>query len=166
MCERSLTIASPTAVTIRANRLRGCIMIVRTGVRGLVLVTRCLLLAVAGATAQAASGPKRGATYTGKAGGETVSFTVSGNGKKVLNFTTRLGYNGKCGQGGGPTFSVRAASLTLARSGRFKGSTTGTFPGGHFAPVQIAIKGTIRGKQASGTVEEPAALHCTEGPNK
>src|SRR5690349_20463029 len=68
------------------------------------------VFALLGVSAAAANGPVKGATYAGGAGrepgtfraGEAVTFRVARNGTHVLNFTTKLGYNGKCGQGGGP----------------------------------------------------------------
>jgi hypothetical protein len=128
-------------------------------------VAAALVFAVSLAGVAAATGPARGRTYKGTTtpGGQAVSFKVSSSGKSVVNFTTTLGYDGKCGQGGGPAYNVRAASIPLHRDGTFKGSGTGTL--GPLKPVRITVSGTIKGRRASGIVEEPAAFHCNTGPH-
>jgi hypothetical protein len=104
---------------------------------------------------------KKGATYRGATSEhETVTFKVSSNGRNVLGFTTRLGYNGKCGEGGGPSYAIHAASIKLRRDGRFQATTTGTL-GPNVATVTII--GRISGKKAGGVVEK-AGLRCSAGP--
>jgi hypothetical protein len=123
------------------------------------------------AVVAARSRPVKGGTYRGKATlkgatrtieGPAVTFKVSRNGKKILNFTSTLGYDGKCGQGGGPAYAVRAQSIPLARNGGFKGHATGTL--GTLHPVTIDVSGRIQGRTAHGTIVEPKAL-CVGAPN-
>jgi hypothetical protein len=122
-------------------------------------VLPCALLILA-AAAGAARAPTKGATYSGMTsppGASAVTFKVSANGKQVLNFATYLGYDGKCGQGGGPTYKVKARSLAL-HGGRFAGTAKGTL--GTIKPVTVKISGRIAGPNASGSVVEPAGFRC------
>ncbi|HVR06027.1 MAG TPA: hypothetical protein VMS02_08290 [Solirubrobacteraceae bacterium] len=119
----------------------------------------CALLILA-AAAVAAKAPIKGASYRGMTsppGASSVTFKVSANGKQVLNFTTHLGYNGKCGQGGGPTYEVKAHVLAL-HGGRFAGTAKGTL--GTIKPVTVKISGRIAAGNASGSVVEPAGFRC------
>jgi hypothetical protein len=116
--------------------------------------------AIAAASAVAAGGPVKGATYKGrlvqKNGSEPVSFKVARDGKHVLQFTTRLGYNGNCGQGGGPSYEVHVPSIGLSHSGAFKTTTLVKLGGFH---ATLLISARINGRTASGVVEEPK-VHC------
>jgi hypothetical protein len=123
------------------------------------------LLAALVTAAVAVAAPVRNGTYRGlTARGANVTFKVSANGKKVLGFTTILGYDGKCGQGGGPAWTVKVSSMALKSNGGFSGTGSGTLS--VLKPVTIKVAGRIKGRNASGTVEEPAAFHCQTGPNK
>lgn len=96
---------------------------------------------------------------TAKPGEVPVTFMVSANGKKILNFSTTLGYNGKCGQGGGPGYEVKVASMAITAKGSFSASVTGTFPVGaaKVKPIKVKVSGHISGSSASGTVFKPGA---------
>jgi hypothetical protein len=121
-------------------------------------------VALFGAGAQAA-GPAKGATYrgaTGKPGNNPISFKVARDGRHVTGLSTHLGYDGKCGQGGGPNFEVRASSITLKGNGRFSRVVTATL--GPFK-VKIQIAGRIKGRKATGTIEEVPANTCKGPPN-
>jgi hypothetical protein len=114
----------------------------------------------------AGSAPARGATYSGTTSRpeeNEVSFRVASNAKRLLDFATRLGYNGKCGQGGGPNFVVRLDSMSLRRDGSFSGETTATL--GQFKAT-IEISGRITGRSASGSVERTPATRCVGPPNE
>jgi hypothetical protein len=125
----------------------------------------CALLACAAAGAWAAevhhgkhgahvqSGSYEGTT--GKTGGASVTFTVAANGKRILGFSTSLGYNGKCGQGGGPGFEIKVASMAISKKGAFSAKTTGTFPAAGVKSIKVSVSGHISGSKASGTVLEP-----------
>ena len=118
--------------------------------------------ALALAIAAYAAAPLKNATYKGTTSEHgAVSFKVSANGKKLLNFTGAIGYNGKCGQGGGPGY-VFNASIAIGRAGRFSGVTEGRLS--TIKPVQLKISGAINGHSASGTIEKPG-LRCKSGPH-
>jgi hypothetical protein len=119
-------------------------------------------LALAGA---AVGGTVKKGNYRGTTSERgAVSFKVSSNGKRVLAFTTAIGYNGKCGQGGGPAFTVTVPSMKLRSDGRFSGVGLGTLS--TLKPVVIKVNGRIKGRKATGYVEDPSAVHCASGPNK
>jgi hypothetical protein len=121
-------------------------------------------LALALLAASALAGVKKGATYRGTTSEQrqAVSFKVSSNGRKILNFVTRLGYNGKCGQGGGPSYEVHVPSMSITSGGSFKGKVAVSL-----GPSQasVSVSGRIKGSKAGGVVEDPAALRCTSQPN-
>jgi hypothetical protein len=100
-------------------------------------------------------------SYSGKTSesGE-IAFTVSSNGKKILSFSTSLGYDGKCGQGGGPGYEVKVASMAITAKGSFSASVMGTFPvaSAKVKPIKVKVSGHISGGSASGMVFKPGAL--------
>jgi len=122
-----------------------------------------LLLLVANATAVAS--PKalvKSAAYKGTNSERgPVTFEVSKNGRRIQAFTTELGYNGKCGQGGGPGYEIKVASIAIGDGGKFAASTKGRFPGAGVKPVTVKIKGRIVGARASGSVREPGNTCAT-----
>jgi hypothetical protein len=126
--------------------------------RSLMPVLACALLA--GATSALAAnshGPVAGATYRGTTSeGGAVTFKLSKNGKRIQGFQTGLGYDGKCGQGGGPGFEIKAGSITIGAGGRFAASARGTFPGAGVKPITVKISGRISGASASGSVRNPS----------
>lgn len=82
-----------------------------------------LVAATTGAAAALAAKPIRGATYSGRISHASnvtypISFKVSGNGKRVGNFTLLSGYPVYC-QGGG-FGTVQPASGTITKHGTFK----------------------------------------------
>jgi len=126
----------------------------------LLSATLCALLALASvALARPARGPYTGTTSESIA----ITFKVSHNRKHVLNLSTEIGYNGKCGQGGGPGFKVTARSLTLKRNGTFSGTGTGAPPVSFVKAIKVQITGKIRGRTATGNIEESPATHCGPG---
>jgi hypothetical protein len=125
------------------------------------LLPVCLLFA--GATGALAASHSKHATpgsysgVTSKPGGVPVTFTVSANGKKVLSFSTQLGYDGKCGQGGGPGYEVKVKSMAITANGAFSATVKGTFPvaAAKVKPVKVKVSGHISGGAASGVVFVP-----------
>ncbi|HEU0249996.1 MAG TPA: hypothetical protein VFR48_04655 [Solirubrobacteraceae bacterium] len=118
------------------------------------------LLAFAAAGTAVAKAPTKG-NYQGLTSEKiAVTFEVSAGGKNILNFTTALGYNGKCGQGGGPGFEIKVKAIRVSH-GKFSATTKGTL---HAAvvvkPIDVKISGHISGKKATGTVAQ------TGGKNK
>lgn len=120
------------------------------------------LLAFGAADTAVAKAPTKG-NYQGLTSENiAVSFKVPAGGKSILNFTTALGYNGKCGQGGGPGFEINVKSIRVSH-GKFSATTKGTL---HAAvgvkPINVKISGHISGKKASGTVAETGGKNqCT-----
>src|ERR1700733_7584301 len=70
--------------------------------------------------------PVKGASYSGSTTEHTpVTFMVSASGKAIKHFASALGYNGACGQGGGPGYQFNDASLTIKAKGKFTGTVRG-----------------------------------------
>jgi hypothetical protein len=144
---------APTAIRRRRRR----------GLRALPLAAvACMPLALlaSGAAAKGhgkSKGPVKGATYTGTTSEmETLSFKVSTSGRDVLSLTTDIGYDGACGQGGGPGFDVDVKSIAIEKGGKFSAKTTGVFPSSTLKvePMKLKVTGTIDGATASGSVAE------------
>jgi hypothetical protein len=147
------TARTPGGRSGRRRRARGLLALALLG---------ALLVCAAAAAAKA---PVKGAKYTGvtsSPGSSPVTFAVSANGKRILKFTAHLGYNGKCGQGGGPTYEVKAGSIPIRAGGKFSATTKGTLSGTALAvkPVTVKISGRISGRTAIGSVVEPGGLRC------
>jgi hypothetical protein len=115
-----------------------------------VLASLTVVAAVGGsAIAQAAGKPVK--ITAGKYAGTTsergaVTFTISG--RSIKQFKTLIGYNGKCGQGGGPGFTITVGAVAIKANGTF--STNVTLVG----PVQSVKnqKGTLSGRVTSSAV--------------
>jgi len=118
------------------------------------------LFALVVGAAAAATGPKAFSGTTSERG--TVSFEVVG--KHVMAFSTALGYDGNCGQGGGPGYTVKVASIKITSGGRFSATTTGVGPVPSVASVKIRVAGRIKAKHATGSVVEPK--HFCAAPNQ
>jgi hypothetical protein len=106
-----------------------------------------LLLSLAFVTVALAAGkaPKAG-TYEGTSSEKgPVMLTVAKGG--VVGFKTAIGYDGKCGQGGGPGFEPRIAHAAI-KNGRF--SVTVTFKGE--VPSIPSKKGKVTGRFSGGKV--------------
>jgi len=106
-----------------------------------------LLLSLAFATVALAAGkaPKAG-TYEGTSSEKgPVTLTVAKG--AVVGFKTAIGYDGKCGQGGGPGFEPRIARAAI-KHGRF--SVTVTFKGE--VPSIPSKKGKVTGRFSDGAV--------------
>lgn len=120
------------------------------------------LLAFGAAGTAIAKAPTKG-NYQGLTSERiAVTFNVPGGGKRILNFTTALGYDGKCGQGGGPGFEINVKSIRVSH-GKFSATTKGTLHASVVVtPISVRISGRIAGKKASGTVAETGSKNkCT-----
>jgi hypothetical protein len=142
---------------VRARRLAG----------SAVVLGAALALVAATAAAQASSGkPPTSGKYAGKASESAVppvSFTVSANKRTITSFTATLGYDGKCGQGGGPTFSFKVPSMAIGASGSFSGTTIAK---DNAAKATIQITGVISLRSAHGTIFEPKPTFVCRPPNQ
>ena len=87
--------------------------------------------------------------------GGTVTLTVAANKKTITHFNAVIGYNGKCGQGGGPGLTVSPAKLTIAKNGSFSSKVTLSLS--HIAnPIHDPgrVFGKVSGSKVTGTIEQ------------
>ncbi len=109
----------------------------------------------------ASAAPKQG-SYSGTTS-EKAPITFKVAGKTVKAITSSLGYNGKCGSGGGPGFSFVVPSAAIGAGGRF--TVTVTAHAGSAKGV-IKISGVISGSSAHGTISEPTPFFTCQAPNQ
>jgi hypothetical protein len=117
-----------------------------------VLIASLLLAAMALAATKA---PKAG-TYEGTNSEKgTVVLKVAKGGTGVLGLKTDIGYDGKCGQGGGPGFEPRLTAAPI-KNGRF--SVTVTFKGevSSISSKKGKVTGRFSGNTVTGTVVIPS----------
>jgi len=105
---------------------------------------------------------------TGSYSGQTsehvaVTFKVVKKGHparlKVKSFSTQVGYNGKCGQGGGPAYVVKANSIPVNSHGNFSKVVLAKFSTGASSGVKFKIHGHLSGSSATGSVAAKGQ-HC------
>jgi hypothetical protein len=72
-----------------------------------------LLAGAAVADAAVTSGSYSGTTS------ERIPVTLTVSAHALKNLKTQIGYNGKCGQGGGPGYTIDASKVTLKSNGSF-----------------------------------------------
>jgi hypothetical protein len=126
----------------------------RRSARARLLACALAALSALGAATALAAKPKAG-SYSGATGEKNaVTFKVAADQSRILSFKANLGYNGECGQGGGPGYEIDVASIRIHAHGRFKASTKGTLRG-LVPPVTIDITGVVSGAHAHGTIVEP-----------
>jgi hypothetical protein len=102
-----------------------------------------------GALAQATTKPvtvKSGAYSGTTSEKQAVTFTISGH--TLSNFKTEIGYNGHCGQGGGPGYTITVKRVRIHANGAFLAKITLVGP---VAAVKSA-PGTLQGKASGGKV--------------
>jgi hypothetical protein len=131
----------------RSTRVRG------RRVRRVVAAVLVVSLVLAAVALAAKKAPKAG-TYEGTSS-ETgpVTLKVSKGGGAVVGFKTAIGYDGKCGQGGGPGFEPQIARAPI-KNGRF--AVTVTFKGE--VPSIPSKKGKVTGRFSGGTVTGTVAI--------
>jgi hypothetical protein len=106
-----------------------------------------LSLALATVAMAAGKAPKAG-TYEGTSSEKgPVTLRVAKGGVAVVSFKTAIGYDGKCGQGGGPGFEPQVTNAPI-KKGRF--SATVTFKGE--VPSIPSKKGKVTGRFSGSTV--------------
>jgi hypothetical protein len=151
------------ALVMTRSSLAWVLHTVSVGRRPLALALICALLA-GSASVAVAGAPVKNGSYSGVTSEKgLVSFKVSANGKRILSFSTAVGYNGKCGQGGGPGFEIKVSSISIHARGKFAVTVKGTLPGAaiHVSPITVKLSGRISGKHASGTVAQTGDHPCT-----
>jgi hypothetical protein len=125
-------------------------------------VTVMLGAAVALATASAAfaAGHVSAGSYSGTTSEHgPVTLKVASGGHAITNFKTQLGYNGKCGQGGGPGYNAVISRIKIAANGKFSKRTT-------LKLLTFHAPGEVTGK-ASGDKVTGKVLEFAQGkPNK
>lgn len=130
------------------------------------LLLACLLSLFGATVARGASKPPESGKYLGvstASSNTAVSFTVSANGKRITSFTSSVGYNGKCGQGGGPTFAFTVPVITIAKSGHFSATAQGK---DNALRGTIRISGVIAKQSAHGTIVELKPFSTCRPPNQ
>jgi hypothetical protein len=98
-------------------------------------------LATAG-VALAATAPATGKYFGTNSEHDSVTFKVVQHGTAITGFKTTLGYNGKCGQGGGPGYNVSIARIAIPASGKFSKKTTLRVAG-------VSAPGEVTGKASA-----------------
>jgi hypothetical protein len=130
--------ASLNAVQRRARNRRA---------RRVTAIVLLLSLALATVALAKVKAPKAG-TYEGASSEKgLVTLKVAKGGIAVVSFKTAIGYDGKCGQGGGPGFEPTITNAPI-KKGRF--SVTVTFKGE--VPSIPSKKGKVTGKFSGSTV--------------
>lgn len=78
---------------------------------------------------------------------------------KVKSFSTDVSYDGKCGQGAGPLYVVKANSIPVNSHGSFSKVVLAKFVTGTSSSVKFKIHGHLSGASATGSVAAKGQ-HC------
>ncbi len=114
-----------------------------------------LALVFAAMALAAQKAPKSG-TYEGTSSEKSpVTFKVSKGGSSVQGFKTDIGYDGKCGQGGGPGYEAAIAKVPI-KQGSFAITTTFKGPVASVASKPGRVTGRFSGTTVHGTVTIPS----------
>lgn len=89
-----------------------------------------------------------------------VKFKVSSDRHHILGFSSYVGYNGKCGSGGGPSFLIKVKSIPLSRAGNFVATTRATGPVASVQPTTVKVSGHVSGRKASGKILDLTISKC------
>ena len=84
-----------------------------------------------------------------------VTFKVSKSGTSIQGFKTVIGYDGKCGQGGGAGFTAAASTIAIQKA-RFSITTTFKGPVASVPAKRGTITGRLLGAAVTGTVTIPS----------
>ncbi len=106
-------------------------------------------------TALAIAGVRAG-KYTGTTSEQgTVALTVAAGARKITHFKAVLGYNGKCGQGGGPGLTASPATIVIDAGGRFSKNVTLSLTG-IASPIHDPgrVFGKVSASEVTGTIEQ------------
>jgi hypothetical protein len=106
-----------------------------------------------GALAQAASKtvPVKAGSYSGTSS-ESAAVTFSITGRAIGKFKTTIGYNGKCGQGGGPGFTILANGVAIASNGTFSKKITLVGPVKSVPNHSGKLTGKVSGTTVTGSI--------------
>jgi hypothetical protein len=119
-------------------------------VRRVLGLTGATVLAIAG-VALAATPLSTGKYFGSNSENGQVTFKVVSHGTALTNFKSTLGYNGKCGQGGGPGYNVKIARIAIPTSGKFTKKTTLRLLTFH-APGEVTGKVSASGFEVKGKI--------------
>jgi hypothetical protein len=110
-----------------------------------------LALLILALSAGVAAGRVASGRYVGETSeGSPVAFQAAHG--AITHFTAELGYNGKCGQGGGPGLTASIPRMKIGRTGSFGTDTRLTL--GTLVDDPGRVFGKAKGKVVTGTVEQ------------
>jgi hypothetical protein len=115
---------------------------------GLVLLSGAMLAQAAGVSATIKTG-----SYTGMTSEkEPVTFKISH--REIRSFSTVDGYNGTCGQGGGPGFTIKPGAIKIKANGRFSAKVTLVGPVATVANHKGSLTGKVSGGKVTGSIKD------------
>jgi hypothetical protein len=127
----------------------------RSRARGAIAIALILSLVLAAVALAAKKAPKPG-TYAGTSSEKSpVTFKVSKGGASIQGFKTTIGYDGKCGQGGGPGYTVAVGRIAI-KNGSFSIATSFKGPVASVPSKQGKVTGKFSGNTVTGTVGIPS----------
>ncbi|MFN8176220.1 MAG: hypothetical protein U0T02_14245 [Solirubrobacteraceae bacterium] len=122
------------------------------------------LVAGAAAVASGATAAPRAGSYAGTTSERSlVTFRIAPGHHSITGFHAFLGYNGRCGPGGGPGLTAAARPIAIGRYGRVRATVRLTFPQNPRAvphPGRATISGHVTGGAARGSVVKVSNRKC------
>jgi hypothetical protein len=91
-------------------------------------------------------------SYSGQSS-EHQAVTLTVVGRAIKNLKTTIGYNGKCGQGGGPGYSIDAKA-SIKNNGTFSANITLAGIVSAIKSVKGKLTGKASGSKVTGTIED------------
>ena len=86
--------------------------------------------------------------------GGPVTLTIASSKKTITHFNAVLGYNGKCGQGGGPGLTAAPAAIAIGQGGRFSKEVRLTLHAAASLNEPGRVFGKVSGSKVTGTIEQ------------
>ena len=98
-----------------------------------------------------------------------VTFKIEG--RSIRHISMTVGYNGSCGPGGGPGFTIRAKPIAINRTGKFSAGVTLVGPVKAVKSQKGRLSGKARGGRVSGklvdlTIANQKANTCKTAYNE
>jgi hypothetical protein len=88
---------------------------------------------------------------------QPIGFAISG--RKIQQLHTTIGYNGKCGQGGGPGYSISAGGVKINAKGKFSATVTLLPPVKSIPNAKGSLTGTASGSTVHGKIVDLKTAH-------
>jgi hypothetical protein len=110
-------------------------------------VTGVATLLVGAGLAEAGVVKVNAGSYSGQTS-EKIAISFKITGRSIENLQTSIGYNGKCGQGGGPGYTISVSKMKIQSNGSYSAKITLKGP---VAAVKSS-PGTLKGKASGSTV--------------